>query len=490
MSIRDVIAAHRRGRIARDGHNMGVPIPAARTAPLVAFGSEPCLVCEVKRRSPSRGDIAPGLDPVAQASAYAAAGVRSISVLTEQDSFGGSLADLIAIKTALPGIAILRKDFLLDVEDVEVSWRAGADAVLLIASMLDPQPLAALHARALALGMQALVEVHDKADVEKCRTFAPPLAGINARDLATFQVDLLHPLRLLPRFHWPARVIFESGVRSAEDVRLARSAGFDGVLVGEAAVRDPRIVPRLLDAVRGRSGARAAGSVPRAREASGFWPRLCARMRPDRPLVKICGITQRDDAEQAASLGADVLGFVFAASKRRAAPELVRELRGLSVLKVGVVVSEPGPASPRLDPDARALLDEGLLDAVQFHGDERPEECAGLAFPYYKALRVAGLRDIEAMLGWQCPRVLLDAYVPGAPGGTGARIPPELAVAARQRGPLWLAGGLCPDNIRQAVRALAPELVDASSGLESAPGRKDPAKLSRFFEEVGGNGST
>ena len=485
MSIRDVIAANRRGRIARDGHDMGVPVPAARTAPLSAFGVDPCLVCEVKRRSPSRGDIAPGLDPVAQACAYAAAGVRSVSVLTEQDSFGGSLADLIAIKTALPGIAVLRKDFLLDEEDVEVSWRAGADAVLLIASMLDPRLLAAMHARARGLGMQALVEVRDEADVEKCRALAPPLAGINARDLATFQVDLLHPLRLLPRLDWPVRVLFESGVRSAEDVMLARCAGFDGVLVGEAAVRDPQIVPGLLAALQA-----SALPGPGARDDYGFWPRLCARMRPDRPLVKICGITRPRDAEHAAALGADVLGFVFAASKRRAAPELMREVRGLSVLKVGVVVGEQGEDGPRLDTEVSALLAEGLLDAVQLHGDERPEECANLAFPYYKALRIAGLQDIDAMQAWRCPRVLLDAHVPGVPGGTGARIPSELAAAARQRGPLWLAGGLGPENIRQAVRALAPELVDASSGLESAPGCKDPAKLSRFFEEVGGHGST
>ena len=456
---------------------MGVAVPATRTAPLAAFGAQPCLVCEVKRRSPSRGDIAPTLDPVMLARWYASSGVRNVSVLTEQDSFGGSLADLIAIKAALPRVAVLRKDFLLDVEDVEVSWRAGADAVLLIASMLDPALLAAMHARALALGMQALVEVHDRADVDACRALAPPLAGINARDLATFQVDLLHPLRLLPSLDWPVRVLFESGVRSAEDVRLARSAGFAGVLVGEAAVRDPGIVPGLLAAVR-------------AAEADGFWPRLCARMRHGRPLVKICGITRPDDAERAAALGADVLGFVLAASKRRASPELLRDLRDLPALKVGVVVSGRAEAGPRADPEVRSLLEEGLLDAVQLHGDERPEECADLAFPYYRAVRVAGPEDIDALRTWRCPRVLLDAYVPGVAGGTGTRIPPALAAAARARGALWLAGGLGPDNIREAVLALAPELVDASSGLESAPGRKDPAKLSRFFEEVNGHGSS
>ena len=95
-------------------------------------------------------------------------------MLTEQDRFDGSLEDLLRIKEALPGLSVLRKDFLLDVEDVEVSWRAGADAVLLIASLLDRDTLAAMHAEALRLGMSALVEIHDAEDVEKCRAVAPP----------------------------------------------------------------------------------------------------------------------------------------------------------------------------------------------------------------------------------------------------------------------------------------------------------------------------
>ncbi len=173
--------------------------------------------------------------------------------------------------------------------------------------------------------MQALVEVHDREDVEKCRTFAPALTGINCRDLTTFSVDLLHPLTLRPRIDWRTRLLFESGVRGPEDVLLALSAGFDGVLVGETAVRSPDSVAGLLSAF---------GHLP-----GDFWARLCARARPGRPLVKICGITRAADAESAAALGADALGFVFAPSKRRAEPALLRELAGLDVLKVAVVVT-------------------------------------------------------------------------------------------------------------------------------------------------------
>jgi indole-3-glycerol phosphate synthase/phosphoribosylanthranilate isomerase len=477
MSILDQIVTQRRHRIEQHGHAMGVSLPPARTLPLVAFGDDPFLVCEVKRRSPSRGDIAPDLDALAQARRYAGSGVRSISVLTEEDNFGGSLDDLLQIKTALPHVALLRKDFLLDEEDIEVSWRAGADAVLLIAAALDSGTLAALHRKARSLGMQALVEVHGREDVDKCRAFAPELTGVNSRDLITFSVDLLHPLTVRPHIDWPTKLLFESGVRGPEDVMLALSAGFDGVLVGETAVRAPDSVAGLISAFGRRRG--------------DFWARLCARVKPGRPLVKICGITNTADAELAAGLGANALGFVFAQSKRRARPELLRELAGLDVLKVAVVVSGETGSSAGLDPELIALMEEGLLDAVQFHGDEQPDECASLAFPYYKAVRVRSLAEVAAMASYHCPRVLADAWSPHAAGGTGQSIRQDLARElaghareARKGTPLWLAGGIGPDTVGEVMRELSPELVDASSGLEASPGCKDRAKLESYFREI------
>jgi indole-3-glycerol phosphate synthase / phosphoribosylanthranilate isomerase len=470
MNVLESIVAARRARIAREGHSLGESLPAVRRHPLVPFGEAPFLVCEVKRRSPSRGDIAKDMDAVAQAAEYARSGVRSISVLTEQENFGGSLGDLSRIKESLPGVSVLRKDFLLDLDDIEVSWRAGADAVLLIASILDEDTLALMHGRARGLGMQALVEVHNEEDIGKCRAFAPELVGINCRDLRTFSLDLLHPLRLRRQVDWKARLLFESGIRSPEDVWLARAGGFDGALVGETAMRSAQTVPGLL----------AAFSL----ETGSFWTRLCGRMKPGRPLVKICGITRPQDAETAAALGADALGFVFAESRRRAQPGLLRELRDLDILKVAVVVSERRDGRPVLDPQLSALLEEGMLDAVQFHGDESPAECALLAFPYYKAVRVRDAADIDSMADFRCPRVLVDAYSAQATGGTGRQIPADLAQKARKAGPLWLAGGLSPENVGQALRELSPELIDASSRLEDSTGHKDRAKLECFFREI------
>lgn len=220
-----------------------------------------------------------------------------------------------------------------------------------------------------------------------------------------------------------------------------------------------------------------------------FWGRLYARKldahgKAGRPLVKVCGITRRRDAETAVSMGADALGFVMAPSKRRASVSLLRELADLESLKVAVVVTERENGAPRLDQEVQAALQEGLVDAVQFHGEEAPEECARLAFPYYKAVRVRGMADVESMRRYRCPRVLADAWSAEAAGGTGKQIPQDLAHAVGKLGPLWIAGGIGPENVGQVVRDLRPELIDASSRLEAASGVKDTEKLKVFFEEI------
>jgi indole-3-glycerol phosphate synthase/phosphoribosylanthranilate isomerase len=202
MSLLAEIVARRRERVGREGSSLGASLPPRRRVPVVPFrpGSgaavarypgavarypgavarypgAPGLICEIKRRSPSRGGIAPGLDAVTQAGLYAAAGVRFLSVLTEEDHFDGSLADLVAVKERFPGLAVLRKDFLLDEADLEVSARAGADAVLLLAALHDGEALRRLCRRATELGLAALVEVHDLEEVRRAWAALPALTG-------------------------------------------------------------------------------------------------------------------------------------------------------------------------------------------------------------------------------------------------------------------------------------------------------------------------
>ena len=210
-----------------------------------------------------------------------------------------------------------------------------------------------------------------------------------------------------------------------------------------------------------------------------------ARVQPGRPLVKIWGITNRADAELAVELGADILGFVFADSPRRADVDLVRTLADLAVLKVAVVVS--GGEHGGLADEIAAMLGDGVADAIQFHGDEEPDDCFAQAFPYYKALRVpasGNVATVARLLAYTCPRVLVDARDKSGYGGTGKRIAPEVVAEVKRHGPLWLAGGLNDENIAEAIIDFRPELVDASSGLEVEPGRKDQAKLKRYFEEI------
>ncbi|ORC34856.1 hypothetical protein B4O97_10990 [Marispirochaeta aestuarii] len=475
--ILEGIVEKRRRRILREGHSLGVQIPAERRVPLVSFGREPCIICEIKRASPSRGGINPSLDPVHQAGLYSDAGVLSVSVLTEEDHFSGSLLDLMAVKETFPQLSVLRKEFILDEEDLEISFRAGADAVLLIASLLEADTLAQLYTKTYALGMDALVEVHSVEDVAKVRRLRPRFTGINSRDLRSFRTDLLLPLQLAESIDWDTKLIFESGIGRGEDVRIARNAGFSGVLIGETAVRHPERLGEL---------AAAAGAGP---ENSVFWKHLARRRadHPQRPLVKVCGITGREDALLADSLGADLLGFVFADSPRRADADSVRNLGATWALKVGVVVSESGPdGRRRLPGEVKELLDGGYLDAVQFHGDEEPEECAGLAFPYYKAVRVGSQKDLEAARNFWSPRVLMDARAEGIRGGSGVRISSHLVRRAAETGPLWIAGGINCENVVEIVRDFNPELIDLSSGVEAEAGKKDPEKLKRLFELLDG----
>jgi indole-3-glycerol phosphate synthase/phosphoribosylanthranilate isomerase len=484
--ILERIVTRRRERVRGEGHTLGAAVPQVRRVPRVPFGEgqAPFLICEIKRRSPSSGDIAPGLDAGAQTDSYARAGVRHFSVLTEEDHFAGSLADLVAVKERHPDCAVLRKDFILDEQDLEVSDRAGADAVLLIAALHDTPSLARLGHRARELGLEVLVEVHDSEDLAKTRALQPRLVGINSRDLRTFRTDPLDTLALRSGINWPARAVFESGITTREEALVALSAGFEGLLVGEAVVRRPELASELQQAL----GSPLAGRR--------FWPRLAARRAarltgscPDgrRPLVKICGLTRPEDARLAAGLGADLLGFVFAPSPRRAEPALLRELRDLPALKVGVVVGDRGRPEA-LAPGVRALLDQGLLDALQLHGEEGPAECLDFGFPYYKAVRIRKREEVARCRSYHSPRVLADAWSESARGGTGRRIREDLVAALAKQGPLWLAGGLGPDNVREAVRRYRPELVDASSLLEQAPGQKDRTLVERFFAEVAAGG--
>ena len=261
MSRRAFLAellARKREEVARS-HAAGVvdrlrelaaaaPPPRSLGAVLSPSGGATRVIAEVKRASPSVGSIRE-LDPAVIARAYVRGGAAAISVLTDAAGFGGSLDDLRAVREAV-AVPLLRKDFILDPVQLLEARAAGADAVLLIVAALDPTALRGLTEAAAELGLEALVEVHTGAELDRARAAGARLIGINHRDLGTFEVDLGVSERLLPGMRGDEVVVCESGIRGPADVARLRAAGAANFLVGEALVRadDPG---RLLETLRG-----------------------------------------------------------------------------------------------------------------------------------------------------------------------------------------------------------------------------------------------
>jgi indole-3-glycerol phosphate synthase len=224
----------------------------------VAEGANVSLIAECKRRSPGAGDIRPGLDPAELARTYQSAGAAALSVLTDEEYFGGSLEDLAVVRAAT-SIPVLRKDFTLDPLQVAEARGAGADAVLLIVRILDDHTLRRLMSEADAWGLAALVETHDGAELRRALDAGARIVGINNRDLATFTTDLDTTLRLLAEVPDDVVVVSESGIRDEADVRGLGASGVDAVLVGET----------LLRASDPGAQARALSCAPRAPRAVG-----------------------------------------------------------------------------------------------------------------------------------------------------------------------------------------------------------------------------
>jgi indole-3-glycerol phosphate synthase len=206
------------------------PMPALR-----APGSS--VIAEVKRRSPSKGDLAAIADPAALARAYAGGGAAAISVLTEERRFGGSLDDLRAVRAAVD-VPLLRKDFIVDPYQVVEARAAGADLVLLIVAALDDDALRRLHDQARELGLTVLVEVHDEAETARAVELGAELVGVNARNLKTLAVDEDTFGRLAPIVPADRVLVAESGISSPVEVKRYVAEGARAVLVGEALVKD------------------------------------------------------------------------------------------------------------------------------------------------------------------------------------------------------------------------------------------------------------
>ena len=247
----------RASELERRASEAPAPPGLAGAAPSGSIG----VIAEVKRRSPSAGAIAPMLDPVAHATAYARGGAVAISVLTDEPHFGGSLDDLERVARAVT-VPVLRKDFILDELQLLEARAAGASGVLLIVRAVPAERLRALARTARGLGLGILVEAHTDAELDAALAVEPTFVGVNSRDLGTFALDLSGAERLVARVPAAVPVVAESGIESRADVERFAAVGADLVLVGTSVARsaDPAAAVRALCGVTRRGRASRGGA--------------------------------------------------------------------------------------------------------------------------------------------------------------------------------------------------------------------------------------
>jgi tryptophan synthase beta chain len=469
------------------------------------------LIAEVKRRSPSAGAISAGADPVAQARAYEAGGAAAISVLCEPHWFGGSVADLRAVRAAV-SLPVLAKEFVVDERQLPVLRSAGADIVLLLACLQPAAKLARFAGLARDLGLEPLVEVHDEREMDAALATGARLIGLNNRNLRTLDVDTERCLRLRALVPDDRLIIGESGLSEPRTLIAWRAAGLDAALVGEALMRsaDPEAAARAFV---------NAGAVPRD---------VAAEAR--QPLVKICGVTDAEGAMAAVRAGADAIGLNLVPGTPRCltlaeASYLANLIRtGTPPTNRPQVVLVTADASPADVDVAVAAVDP---DAVQLSGHEPIESIATIRRPVWKVLHLpsgtataegeargaaAGLADAQRLasaaieagksyLVAGTARLLLDTAGGPFPGGTGRLVDRSVAAAVARELPVILAGGLDPANVAQAVLDVPGVGVDVSSGVEEnsttgparphraprAPGskpRKDPLRVAVFAKRA------
>lgn len=205
------------------------------------------VISEIKRRSPSRGDLLADLDPGSLAATYQSGGAAALSVLTDAEHFGGSTLDLVHARSSVD-LPVLRKDFTVDRRDVLDARLMGADCVLLIVAALDDDELIEFAGLAQELGLDALVETHNEAEVERAMTAGATLVGVNQRDLVTFEVDANRAIRVRQSIPSEVVAVAESGIRGPQDAAALSEAGYDAILVGESLVTsgDPKAAIQAL----------------------------------------------------------------------------------------------------------------------------------------------------------------------------------------------------------------------------------------------------
>ena len=454
MSVLDGIVARKRADVAErmaarplDSFADGL-MPSCRSFTDALSRNGASFILECKRASPSEGLIRPDFDIDEIARAYAPF-ADAVSVLTDEPYFGGSF-EYIARVSEITGCPVLCKDFVVSPYQVYEARLYGADAILLMLSVLDDADYTASAQVAERLSMDVLTEVHDEAELARAVALGAKIVGINNRDLKTLKVDLDATRRLAPQVPKGRIVVCESGIRSRADVDML-AGHVDAFLIGGSLMKEGRLDLAVRHLVFGR--------------------------------VKICGLSSQEDAAAAYEAGASYGGLIFAEeSPRKIDEKSARNIaESASLPLVGVFVNE------RAENTARLARDLGLA-AVQLHGDEDSEYIKEIrqllpdACEIWKAQPVC---DSLPALPPGADRLLLDASDASTRGGTGRVFNWHILNECADRSRIVLAGGIGPDNVREAA-ALGCFAVDVNSCVESERGKKDYEKIAKLFDTIRG----
>ena len=459
--ILDELAAHARERVAADKAKISLADMKAQAEALpqgdfrfekALAGRDCAFICEVKKASPSKGIIDPVFDFEKIAQSYEQAGADCVSCLTEPKWFLGSDEIFKKVREIVTK-PMIRKDFTVDEYQIYQAKVLGADAVLLICTLLDTETIRDYIGICDKLGISALVETHDAQEMQSAVRAGARLIGVNNRNLKDFTVDLGNAARL--REGAPDGTIFvaESGVSAPADAAALRKTGADAVLVGEY----------LMRAADQETGARC--------------PAGGGKMK-----LKFCGLTRKEDIEAANETKPDFIGFVFAESRRHVSDmdaARLKEHLDPEIKAVGVFVND--------EPEhIAALVRDEVIDIIQLHGGESLHYINKLrkltSAPIVYAVRVETHRDIEQADKLPVDYLLLDTYVKHAYGGSGKTF--DWSLIGEVDHPYFLAGGLNESNVQKAAQTGAYAL-DLSSGIETDD-VKDIDKMRRVSALVKG----
>jgi anthranilate synthase/indole-3-glycerol phosphate synthase/phosphoribosylanthranilate isomerase len=449
------------------------------------------LMAEIKRASPSKGNIDPNARAAEQALVYAKGGAAAISVLTEPTWFKGSLEDLRDVRAVLNDVpnrpAILRKEFIVDTYQILEARLYGADTLLLIVAILTDDEIRTFLDFSRMLNMEPMVEVNNAEEMKRAIALGAKVIGVNNRNLHDFTVDMNTTSTVASLV--PEGVILAalSGISSRSDVEKYAADGAKAVLVGEALMRATDTVGFIHELLgQPVSGGNSSGN-------------------PGKTLVKICGTNSKEAALHAAQSGADFLGLIFAPSPRQVtieqAADIAKALKHTSAGLSRNLADLPSATKPLLvgvfsnqsyDFINRAVKEVGL-DLVQFHGEEPDALARFISVPCTKALHISPTDTVETIVARvksakELSAVVLDTMVPDGraqQGGSGQKFDWNIAKQVANQGvPFFLAGGLTPDNVAEAVAFVKPWAVDVSSGVESSKAVKDLDKIAHFIRNA------